>query len=823
MTRFPNFVGSSYTLSSVDAACERTVNMYPELVETAGVATSGNQYILRQVPGLKVRDSLGTAPIRGLYTATSTGHLYIIAGSSVYKKTSLTATPTLIGSLLSNKGQVDMSDNVSQLCIVDGQRGYFVDLDTNVLTQIPPATTDSTLGFRGSYRVGFLNQSMVFAEPNTGSIYWSALSDTSEIDALDFTVAEANPDNIVGHIVYNNEVWVGGTRSMEVFYDSGAEGLLRRQGAYMEIGLAAPFAIQKVGASLIWLGDGPNGYGMVWQSSGYQPVRISDNGLEASLKSYGSSLNSATAYTYTDSGHAFFCLNVPGAATTHVYDLATKKWSERADFSNGRYKQLRSNCSAYAFGTILAGSSLTGTLYTLDNDWPFFDHDILHFERTSPHLSNDLKRLFYSDFQLDMETGTKLDAKALGSLDDWTSPIKQVDTTTIIPSESSTISTWLYYGGSCFSLDGSITYNAQHGQYSMITLIYGSDNMSTYKFYATNFTSSRLFLNDDGNIWLYGTDNSYGPALRLYDLEGTLLKDLTSVIQGLKEDTLDIYIANNKIYIVAEAWNPTHKVYFSAYDLETEQTTTLFTIDRAVNEAPTDGVLGVGTITGVRYFCVDPNENIYFQEGTSYASDNMIRKLDTDGTITTLAGVFQEPSYVDGDTGTNRITSADYLTYNKKDNKIYFCGGQSTIRTMTLTGTVSTFLGVVDTYQDVDGTLVNTRTNLPIYLTVAPTQGHICWFTFTSNKIRKYTVGSTTYTYKLVVPDPMVMLQYSDDGGHTFNAPSPIVSGEKGQFAKRVIWHRLGQGRKRVFRVTGEGVSRATILGASVTFKAGQS
>ena len=820
MARFPGFIGPSYTLNSVNAECQRSVNLYLEADEL-GTAAQGDPGLLRLAPGLKVQDTLGTSPIRGIYTA-ATGVVYIVAGSKVYKKASLTASPTEIGTLLSKSGPVDMSDNVSQLCIVDGQRGYFVDLDTNVLTQIPPATDDSTVGFRGSYRVGFLNQSMIFAEPNTGSIYWSALSDTSEIDALSFTVAEGSPDNVVGHIVYNGEVWVGGTKSFEVFYDGGASGFLRRQGAYMEIGLASPFSLQKVAGSLLWLGDGPNGYGIVWQSAGYQPIRISDHGLEASLKACGD-LSNAIAWTYMDSGHAFYCLRLPNANTTFVYDLSSKKWCERADFANGAYKQFRANSSTYAFNKHLVGDFNTGVIYTLDNDWPFYGYDLIHYERTSPHIVKGLNRLFYSDFILDMETGNKMDPRQLGDINNWSYPVKQVDTTTVIPSGVFTLSTWTSYGGSCYSADGSIFYNAQHGQYSMVTNVYASTNSSSPLFTASTFTSSRLFLNDDGNIWLYGTDDSYLPALRLYDVStGAVLKDLTSIIQGLRRDTIDIYIANGKVYIASVAWNPTHVGYFYSYDLETEQTTTLFEIDRVSEEAPTDGALGIGTIGDVRCLCVAPNGVWYYQEGISYASYNTIRKLGTDGTLTTLAGVYQDNTYVDGPTGTNRIPSADYMNYNKKDNKIYFCGGNSTIRTMDLNGNVATFLGTVDDNEDVDGALATAKTNLPLYLSCA-TQGHLVWFTYLSNKIRYYTVGSTTYTYKLVVPDPVVKLEYSDDAGHTFSVPRVVETGEKGQYAKRVKWHFLGQGRNRVYRITGEGASRIAILGAEVNFVSGQS
>jgi hypothetical protein len=48
---------------------------------------------------------------------------------------------------------------------------------------------------------------------------------------------------------------------------------------------------------------------------------------------------------------------------------------------------------------------------------------------------------------------------------------------------------------------------------------------------------------------------------------------------------------------------------------------------------------------------------------------------------------------------------------------------------------------------------------------------------------------------------PFLILDWSDDGGHTFGIPHYASAGLPGAYATRVLWRRLGHSRDRVFRV----------------------
>lgn len=75
--------------------------------------------------------------------------------------------------------------------------------------------------------------------------------------------------------------------------------------------------------------------------------------------------------------------------------------------------------------------------------------------------------------------------------------------------------------------------------------------------------------------------------------------------------------------------------------------------------------------------------------------------------------------------------------------------------------------------------------------------------------------------------DPTVMLDWSDDGGHTWSserfALADAGGGQIGDYKKRVIWRRLGSSRDRVFRVKITDPVDVTLIGAHIDIERGAS
>jgi hypothetical protein len=62
--------------------------------------------------------------------------------------------------------------------------------------------------------------------------------------------------------------------------------------------------------------------------------------------------------------------------------------------------------------------------------------------------------------------------------------------------------------------------------------------------------------------------------------------------------------------------------------------------------------------------------------------------------------------------------------------------------------------------------------------------------------------------------DPQAVLDWSDDGGHTWSNQYSVSIGKIGEYTRRALWRRLGKSRNRVFRVTCSDPVKTVIIGA---------
>ena len=402
-------LGSSYVARSVNAADNRMVNLFPEVVPEGGKEAA----FLSRCPGLKFLQTVGTGPIRGLWAHQTNGSdFYVVSGSEVYKLSSMTGTPTLLGTV-TGTGQVSIADNGTQIFFACNPDSYIYNEVTNVFQQI----TDPD--FPGAVTVGYLDGYFVFNEPDSQRVWVTNIFEGTQIDALDFASAEGSPDGLVGLIVDHREAWLFGTDSVEVWYDAGLADfpLTRIQGAFNEIGCVAAFSIAKLDNGLFWLGTDARGQGIVYRANGYTGTRVSTHAVEYAIAQYGN-ISDAIAYTYQQEGHAFYVLTFPTGNATWVYDVATQAWHERAGWDNGVFMRHRSNCQCNFGGNIIVGDFENGNIYRFDLDVYADNGGIqkwLRSWRALPTGQNNLKRTAQHSLQLDCQAGVGL---ATGQGDD---------------------------------------------------------------------------------------------------------------------------------------------------------------------------------------------------------------------------------------------------------------------------------------------------------------------------------------------------------------------------------------------------------------------
>jgi hypothetical protein len=361
---------------------ELLVNVYPR-------ATIGGKYQFNLIntPGLAFFCELPTFPVLGLHN--NKGRVFAVTPSKMYEVFK-NGTFKELGDV-DLKGRVVMEDNGIQVVAVDGFKAFYYDARENEVKQITddafyPATTVT-------YQDGYF----LFDRKGTGQFFISELLDVA-FDPLDFATAEGQPDNLVAVLSDHREIFLFGTETIEVWYNSGASDFPfeRNQGAFIEKGCGARYSVAKQNNTVYFVGSDL----MVYQMTGYTPVRISNHAVEKTLKNV--SIDDAFAYTYQDEGHLFYVLTIPSKDITWCYDISTGAWHVRQSYQFGRHQ---SNNAIFFDSKTLVGDFQNGRIYQMAADFYTDDGEPVVREFVLPTVNNGREFLTVDSLEFDMGTG----------------------------------------------------------------------------------------------------------------------------------------------------------------------------------------------------------------------------------------------------------------------------------------------------------------------------------------------------------------------------------------------------------------------------------
>lgn len=266
-----------------------------------------------------------------------------------------------------------------------------------------------------STHIAWIDGYFILNEVGTNKFYTTNLGDYV-IDALNFASSEGSPDKVLAVIGMGRNLWVFNEKTTEVYFNTGNADFPfeRIQNAFIEIGLKAKYSIAKLPGTLFWLGRSEDGENIVFLASGLSPQRISNHAIEYAISTYADP-SSATSYAYQSNGHMFYVLNFNEA--TWVYDVTTGSWHQRAYTDSGILERHLAEYHAFNYvnSLHLVADSTSNKIYKLNDTYYSDNGDAITRLRSSPHVSADLKRLFCSSFQLDMEVGIGLDGGVQGS------------------------------------------------------------------------------------------------------------------------------------------------------------------------------------------------------------------------------------------------------------------------------------------------------------------------------------------------------------------------------------------------------------------------
>ena len=394
------FTGEAYKSGNPYVSDQECVNYYIDSTPKMGKGMA----VLRGAPGLEEWCDTGTGEaIKGLLSYDN--KLYIVSNNKLFKADTA-GNCQEVGDVAVDEDVATIITNSLQVGIFGGERGFYYTIATDTLAEITDASFPG--GPTATYQDGF-----VFINPyNTAQFHRCELNDFSTWDSQ-FSTAGWKPDNLISIFSDHKNIWLQGTDSTEIWYNTGQSGFgfARRDGAEMEIGSAAKHSMSKINNAVLWLGRDENGVGQVFQAVGFQPKIISNDAITEAINSY-SDISDAIGFCYQIENHPFYELTFPTGDATWVYDLSTSLWHERQSWRTvGLTKYLlrhRIQNHAYFAGKHLVGDIENGKIYEFSRS--YFDEDGQEMPsiRTSGALSQNQDLMTVNEFQVQFTPGVGL-------------------------------------------------------------------------------------------------------------------------------------------------------------------------------------------------------------------------------------------------------------------------------------------------------------------------------------------------------------------------------------------------------------------------------
>lgn len=378
----------SYRLRSHPASSARLLNCYA--AENPPDAKTPVRLV--RTPGVPLWNTVGNGPIWAVFKAL--GYLWVVSGSKLYR-ISASFVITLIGDIgpVLSIQSIDIDANDQSVVVVNTPNAYYFDGST--FGQI----VDPDFLARGAADVEFVDDYLLFRQPNSGTFFGADLGSPNSFDPLNFATAEGAPDNLVGLKTDHRQVVLPGEDTIEIWEDVGGSGFpfQRAANGFLEIGCANGRTMKKFDNSIAWVA---NDY-TVRRLDGLTPVVISQDAVTQFLST--ATLSQANAWSYSQDGHIFYVLTVPEG--TWTYDAATKEWHERSTYG---FNYWTLGTHAQAFGKEWVGDSTNNGLGYLDPANYTYFAATHRMEWTYQTVYAQGQRAFHDRLEVGIETGVGL-------------------------------------------------------------------------------------------------------------------------------------------------------------------------------------------------------------------------------------------------------------------------------------------------------------------------------------------------------------------------------------------------------------------------------
>lgn len=401
-----------YVSDSLPISSQRCVNWIPNIPQTSTI-TDANLF---STPGLNQILSVSDIDkCRGAHVMAETP--YFVIGNTLYRLNRSVAgdgtetyTTSMLGTILGSD-RVTMADNGTELCIcakpdsLTTGKSYIFTESPDTLTEITDANFDGP-----AESVLYVDGLFVFTKADGKKFFNSPISSgLGPYDALDFSTASADPDQIRAQAVYSNQLYIFGSETIEIFKNTGRSPapFQRIQGAVIQLGIFSPMSIQLFADSLVFIGGSANESPSVWSVSGSRKQKISTTAIDNELSALTTAeLDNVYSWKYGESGSYFYGFTTP--STTFVYDSSTNRWHERQSSIANGLEAYRVSHMVTAYGKILVGDSFDGRIGCLQKGLYTEYGDLVKSFMTTQPFDNSGDPIFIPMIEAVCESGVGL-------------------------------------------------------------------------------------------------------------------------------------------------------------------------------------------------------------------------------------------------------------------------------------------------------------------------------------------------------------------------------------------------------------------------------
>ncbi len=287
-------------------------------------------------------------------------------------------------------------------------------------------TAPSLLVSSGAYGDGYFMVSQINTRQFNISPLLNGTGDAGDgvWNSLDYGVKESYPDYIRSILWSNEQLYLFGTDSLEVWQNVGSQlvngvasfPFQRIDGATAKYGSVSPNSPIAIGGQVFFLGGDSTGQTVAYILNGFTPKRISTYAIE---NAWNNALLGSTAVSasYLEEGHTFWEISFGPGQFTWVYDITTGVWHQRASWNGSSFTPYGRTFHTFvtnstnsandwgAGGKHLVGGDGTSNVY--EQSLNFYDEAgaDMAWQRAMDSLYNAGNRMYFSRMTLEMETG----------------------------------------------------------------------------------------------------------------------------------------------------------------------------------------------------------------------------------------------------------------------------------------------------------------------------------------------------------------------------------------------------------------------------------